>query len=408
MPILSFGKRAAPSADRLAEMTIVGNGSKHACGALQTPAPGPTARAEVDATSDNHTPADRADSRAATELNRRAASDAGTYGYTRTQAFSAVNGSHVKAPATVVECYDFLDRFLPECGLWDLTDGMYDGDPNTPHEQAQSKQVGWLLDQVHCQRGSRILEIGCGNGRLLQMAGERGAGAIGVNVSRLQVEQCRARGLDARLMSYREIDETWNGRFDAVICNGSIEHFVQAEDVRAGRGDDIYRELFEICHRVIDPASPSRRMTTTTIHLNERTPKLAPDEITKSPFAFLMFSDKFHYAMVTRCFGGSYPHPGQFERCASPYFRLLHEVDGTLDYHLTSEEWLRRGRRTLLIPGAPAFRIWRGLLPLLFRQPRHAATMALCLFVTDSWQRQFRGEHPPTTLLRKVWEYTGV
>ena len=48
-------------------------------------------------------------------------------------------------------------------------------------------------------------------------------------------------------------------------------------------------------------------MATTTIHLNERTPKLAPDELTKSPFAFQMFSDKFHYAMVTRCFGGHIP-----------------------------------------------------------------------------------------------------
>ena len=180
---------------------------------------------------------------------------------------------------------------------------------------------------------------------------------------------------------------------------------MQAEDVQAGRADEIYRELFRICHRVIDPASPSRRMATTTIHLNERTPKLALDEVTKGPFAFLPFSDKFHYAMVTRCFGGSYPHPGQFERCASPYFRLLGEVDGTLDYHLTSEEWLRRGRRTLLLPGPAAFRIWQGVLRVLVRQPRHAATMWLCLFVTDSWQRQFRGEHPPTTLLRKTWEY---
>jgi cyclopropane fatty-acyl-phospholipid synthase-like methyltransferase len=311
----------------------------------------------------------------------------------------------VETPRTVVQCYDFLDRFLPECGIWDLTDGLYHGDPSTPHEHAQHKQVEWLLDQVHCQRGSRILEIGCGNGRLLRTAGERGAEAIGVNVSRLQVEHCRAHGLDARLMDYREIDESWNERFDAVILNGCIEHFVQAEDVRAGRADEIYRELFRICHRVIDPASPSRRMATTTIHLNERTPKLAPDEVTKSPFDFPWFSDKFHYAMVTRCFGGSYPHSGQFERCASPHFRLLDEVDGTLDYHFTSEEWLRRGRRTLLIPGPAAFRIWQGVLTLLFRQPRHAATMWLCLFITDSWQRQFRGEHPPTTLLRKTWEY---
>ena len=84
----------------------------------------------------------------------------------------------VETPRTVVQCYDFLDRFLPECGIWDLTDGLYHGDPRTPHEQAQQKQVEWLLDQVHCERGSRILEIGCGNGRLLRTAGARGAEAI--------------------------------------------------------------------------------------------------------------------------------------------------------------------------------------------------------------------------------------
>src|SRR6476469_6956720 len=138
---------------------------------------------------------------------------------------------------TVIECYDFLDRFLPECGIWDLTDGLYHGDPRTPHEQAQQEQVEWLLDQVHCQRGTRLLEIGCGNGRLLRAAGARGAEALGGNVSRLQVEHCRANGLDARLMDYREIDESWNGRFDAVILNGCIEHFVQAEDVQAGLAD---------------------------------------------------------------------------------------------------------------------------------------------------------------------------
>ena len=49
---------------------------------------------------------------------------------------------------TVIECYDFLDRFLPECGILDLTDGLYHGDPGTPHEQAQQKQVEWLLDQA--------------------------------------------------------------------------------------------------------------------------------------------------------------------------------------------------------------------------------------------------------------------
>ena len=207
----------------------------------------------------------------------------------------------------------------------------YHGDPRTPHEQAQQEQVEWLLDQVHCQRGTRLLEIGCGNGRLLRAAA-RGAEAIGVNVSRLQVEHRRATGLDARLMDYREIDETWNGRFRRRHPQRMHRAF------RAGRGRR--------------PAAPTRSTgSCSDLPSGHRSgiavaadghhddpsqrahPQACSDEVTKGPFAFLPFSDKFHYAMVTRCFGGSYPHPGQFERCASPYFRLLGEVDGTLDYH---------------------------------------------------------------------------
>src|SRR5712691_9636560 len=100
---------------------------------------------------------------------------------------TALAGQTAEASCTVIQCYDFLDRFLPECGLWDLTEGLY-ADPSTPYEQAQRKKIEWLLDQVHCQRGSRILDMGCGNGRLLEIAGERGAEAIGITVSRLQVE----------------------------------------------------------------------------------------------------------------------------------------------------------------------------------------------------------------------------
>ncbi|MBV8312258.1 MAG: class I SAM-dependent methyltransferase, partial [Planctomycetaceae bacterium] len=69
---------------------------------------------------------------------------------------------------TVVTCYLAVDRFFPACGLFDLTEGIYHGDPETPFEQAQINQHDYLLDQVLCGPGRRVLDIGCGSGTLLE------------------------------------------------------------------------------------------------------------------------------------------------------------------------------------------------------------------------------------------------
>ena len=47
----------------------------------------------------------------------------------------------------------------------------------------------------------------------------------------------------------------WDGRFDAVIANGPVEHFAQPADAAAGRDDAIYRHLFATVHRLLDPTS---------------------------------------------------------------------------------------------------------------------------------------------------------
>lgn len=307
-------------------------------------------------------------------------------------------------PGTVVDCYDFFDRVFPECHLWDLTEGMYGGDPQTSYEQAQRNQVEWLLDQIHCERDSRILDIGCGYGTLLAAAAARGAKAIGITISPAQQARCRARGLDVRLVNYRRLPAEWSGYFDGVVANGSIEHFVQPEDILAGRADRIYNELFRICYRVINPRSNGRRFATTVIHQCEYSPRLDPGDLLRGPLAFPWGSPKFHYALLQRTFGGFYPELGQLERCAVPYFRKVQEVDGTLDYHLTSEEWFRRVRAAL-VRWRDGPRIWRRLGTYFLRRPRGCLSLCCCLFVAESWQRQFRGEHPPTKLLRQTWQF---
>jgi cyclopropane fatty-acyl-phospholipid synthase-like methyltransferase len=301
---------------------------------------------------------------------------------------------------TVVRCYSVFDRFFPACGLPDYTEGLYHGDPSTPYEVAQKNQINYVLDEAGCTAGTRVLEIGCGNGTLLDAVRERGADGVGITISPEQVALCRRRGLDVRLLNYVDLDDAWSHQFDAVVANGPVEHFVQPADAAAGRADAIYSYFFEICHRAINPDSPVRRLVTTTIHF-VRTPD--PQKLLKSPFAFRWGSDNFHWSMLARSFGGWYPVPGQFERCAAELFSPVNVVDGTYDYHLTSEEWLRRMQ--VILPTAKGFKILAGALPYGLRHPVQLATMLLCMLCSQSWNWQFRGPSPPTRLLRHTWAY---
>jgi cyclopropane-fatty-acyl-phospholipid synthase len=285
--------------------------------------------------------------------------------------------------------------------LPDYTEGYYGGDPTVPYEQAQARQIEYLLDQVGCQAGSRILDVGCGNGRLLEAVRRRGARGTGVTISPQQVRYCRERGLDVQLLNYRNLGDEFTAQFDAVIANGSLEHFVQAGDAVAGNGDAIYREFFCICHRLIDPHSTLRKLMNTTIHFGRA--DVSPEDASRSPWKFRWNSDRFHYAWLVRGFGGYYPHPGQLERCAAGLFRLTHARDATFDYYLTSEHWLEHGWRSLR-----NIQQWCHMLPFAVRHPRHAARMMFLLMVVQSWNWQFRGNNPPMQHLWQTWDYQEV
>ena len=306
-------------------------------------------------------------------------------------------GAHAKR---VEACYEFFDRLFPACGLVDFTEGMYRGDPTTPYEETQRAQIDHLLDQAGCAGNARLLDIGCGNGTLLERAAKRGASPLGITLSPAQLARCRARGLEARLLDYRDLDAAYENRFDAVVANGSVEHFARPRDAATGRADTIYRRFFEICHRVIDPASSSGRLVTTVIHMNA---PLQPAALERNPLTLGWRSHAFHGAWLNRGLGGSYPSFGQLQRCAAGMFRLVDEEDGTQDYLWTSEEWLRRVKACLMRPdtGPP---LWASLAGFCARHPFQGSALLLGLLVFESWNAQFRGASPPTRLLRQTWQ----
>ncbi|HVX14315.1 MAG TPA: class I SAM-dependent methyltransferase [Pirellulales bacterium] len=301
-------------------------------------------------------------------------------------------------PAKLVKLCYTLVHAAEAVGIRDLADGEF-RPTDTTLEEGIERQLNELLDQVGCNRpGFRLLEIGCGYGNLLKLARQRGARAVGVNVSPEQVKHCTDNGLQVYCCSYRDLLEAdgWHGQFDGVIANGSLEHWVQPEDVLAGEMDAIYRESFAIAHRVLDPTADDARYVTTAIHVKR---DVEPADLLFPWFLHPPGSDQRHYSLLHHWMGGYYPVAGQLEECASHRFSLVKETDGTLGYKIANDYRMARMLRGLYTNPTLLWRIARCLL----RHPFVTSTMIECYFLERSWDWQFQGDDPPMKLLRHTW-----
>ncbi len=305
------------------------------------------------------------------------------------------------APTNLVKLCYTLVHAAEAVGIRDLADGEYrPGD--TTLEEGIERQLNYLLDQVGCNRpGFRLLEIGCGYGHLLSLARRRGARAVGVNVSPEQAKFCNDNGSQVYCCTYRDLLEAteWYGQFDGVIANGSLEHWVQPEDVEAGRMNAIYQESFAIAHKMLDPSADDARYVTTAIHVKR---EVKPSYLLTPWYRQPRGSDRRHFSLLHNWMGGYYPVDGQLEleECASPYFSLAAEMDGSLGYKIANDYRLARMFRGLYTSPKLVWRIARCLL----RHPLVTSTMIECYFIEKSWDWQFRGDDPPMKLLRHTWK----
>jgi cyclopropane-fatty-acyl-phospholipid synthase len=137
------------------------------------------------------------------------------------------------------------------------------------------------------------------------------------------------------------------GAFDAVASLGAFEHFCSPEEHRAGRQDEIYRDLFARVARLL-PDSGRLYLQTMVFGPNmiplERIGIDAPRD-----------SDAWYLALMSRQFPGSLLPFGekQIVRTALPHLRLVASTSGRLDYIETIRQWRERfaarsARKTLL------------------------------------------------------------
>jgi hypothetical protein len=136
---------------------------------------------------------------------------------------------------------------------------------------------------------------------------------------------------------------------------------------------------------------------TTAIHFR-RVGQFDPARIARGRHALSPGTDERQFATLVESFGGWYPEPGQLERCAQSTFELIDEEDGTHDYHLTSEYWLRRLKRSLVLDP----RSWWAVARQFYSRPRAAWRMLRLHLWDKAWVWQFRPP-APTQLLRQTW-----
>jgi cyclopropane-fatty-acyl-phospholipid synthase len=245
--------------------------------------------------------------------------------------------------------YSLIDRvFRLSLGeLADFSGAKYDGDFTLTLEQAQRRKHEYVDEQIGIGPGRRVLDLGCGWGPLLDFVRSRGADGVGVTLSSAQAAACRRHGLDVHLQDARLVTAASFGLFDGVASLGAFEHFCSPEEHRAGRQDEIYRDLFA---RVANLLPEGGRLYLQTMAFGRNMIPL--DEV---DLGAPRHSDAWYLALMGRQFPGSLLPLGeqQIARAAAPHFRLASSMSGRLDYIETIRQWRARFaapsvRKTLL------------------------------------------------------------
>lgn len=81
-----------------------------------------------------------------------------------------------------------------------------------------------ILEPLGLPSGSKLLDIGCGSGALVEAAEADGFSAKGVDSNKCVVDACRANGLDIYNIPINEIHKNFTDKQDVVVLSAVLEH----------------------------------------------------------------------------------------------------------------------------------------------------------------------------------------
>lgn len=90
-----------------------------------------------------------------------------------------------------------------------------------PQSALRRQEQRALHDLVDVAPGSRVLDVGCGDGETLAWLARRGAQGVGVDVTWAMAAACRHRGFEVLVQDMEHLGV--RSQFDWVFCIGSLE-----------------------------------------------------------------------------------------------------------------------------------------------------------------------------------------
>lgn len=231
--------------------------------------------------------------------------------------------------------YNYMDEIcrLSLGEMTDITCAWYDGDFSKTLAQAQHDKHEFVLNSINFRLGSRLLDIGCGWGPILNAARNRGGHGVGITLSASQAESCRRNGLDVHLKDWKDLSVETFGRFDGLVSIGAFEHFCSMEEYEAGKQDEIYRRFFALCH---DSLPPGGRLYLQTMMWGRNFH--GKDNVSINA---ARGSTERILAVLGKFYPGSWLPYGEEHiiRVAAPYFRICSLNNGRLDYIQTLDQF---------------------------------------------------------------------
>lgn len=274
----------------------------------------------------------------------------------------------------------------------DFSGAMYNGDFSMTLEEAQLAKHRFIAEQLGIREGSRVLDMGCGWGPILNFCQSIGAKGTGLTLSEGQYQANKKKGFDVHVKDVRTVKPDDFGTFDAVVSLGAFEHFCSADEYKAGKQEEVYRNFFETVANLLPKG---RRFFLQTMTITDK--MMEPEEMDiRAPKG----SDSYVCALVVKLHPGSWLPKGSemLLRDAAPWFDMVTMSSGRLDYIETITQWSRNFRK--FDPAKYALLARLGLEFLIRPEFRHLIPVFLVNPIRECFKRELM-EHYRIVFERK-------